>query len=166
MKRKPESTWVIGYALAVVVAIFCMAIQAEAQDEPAATTEASTTASTAGSQSADEPQVADIPVVYRAKTLIKIKGKSKAEGVVELVVQPQGEEATKVRVNVLAKTPPKKVTDDLQKELDFAIDERYEVKRAGDQQIKIKAKKKAPPIAITIATQSLSETSVTISEAG
>jgi hypothetical protein len=112
---------------------------------------------------AAEPAVAAIPVIYRQKTLIKVDGKAQANGVVELVVQPQGGEATKVRVNVLAKTKPKKITEDLAKELDFAIDDRYKVNRSGDKKIVVKTKKKNPPIAITIKTQSLSGVSVMVS---
>ncbi len=81
---------------------------------------------------------------------------------VEFVVQPQGGEPVKVRVNMLAKSKLKAITDDVLKELDFAIDERYKVNRSGDQKIIVKALKKNPPIAITVKTQSLSAVSVTV----
>ena len=109
-----------------------------------------------------EPPVAAIPINYRMKTLIKVAGKAQAKGVIELVVHPEGGEATKVRVNVLAKAKPKAITSDLVKELDFAVDERYKVNRTGDQKIMVKALKKNPPIAITVTTQSLSGVSVTV----
>lgn len=127
--------------------------------EPAAPAEPAVEAEPA--EEADPP-VAAIPVNYRQKTLVTVKGKAQAEGVIELVVQPQGGEPTKVRVNVLAKAKPKAITSDLLKELDFAIDERYKVNRTGDQKIMVKALKKNPPIAITLRTQSLSGVSVTV----
>lgn len=110
-----------------------------------------------------EPAVAAIPINYRQKTLVSVDGKAQAKGVIELVVQPQGGEPTKVRVNVLAKAKPKAITTDLLKELDFAIDERYKVNRSGDKKIVVKATKKNPPIAITVTTQSLSGVSVKVS---
>jgi len=140
-----------------------------AKEEPTAETEEAEPAVAAAptaepvEAAAAEPAVAAIPVIYRQKTLIKVDGKAQANGVVELVVQPQGGEATKVRVNVLAKTKPKKITEDLAKELDFAIDDRYKVNRSGDKKIVVKTKKKNPPIAITIKTQSLSGVSVMVS---
>jgi antitoxin component of MazEF toxin-antitoxin module len=52
----------------------------------------------------------------------------------------------------------------LLKELDFAIDDRYKVKRSGDKKIVVKTKKKNnPSIAITVTIQSLSGVSVTVS---
>ena len=146
-----------------------------AQEEPAAETEEAETAAAAepaaeveevpAAEPAQEPEpaVAAIPVIYRKKTLIKIDGKAQANGAVELIVQPQGGEATKVRVNVLAKSKAKAITNDLLKELDFAIDDRYKVNRTGDKKIVVKVTKKNPPIAITVTTQSLSGVSVTVS---
>ncbi len=130
----------------------------EAEAEPAA---AAAPAAAALAVEA-EPPVAAIPINYRQKTLVSVDGKAQTKGVIELVVQPQGGEPTKVRVNVLAKAKPKSITDDLLKELDFAIDERYKVNRKADKKIVVKALKKNPPIAITVTTQSLSGVSVTV----
>ncbi len=128
-------------------------------DEPKAEAEPAAAAAPA---EAAEPPVAAIPINYRQKTLVSVDGKAQTKGVIELVVQPQGGEPTKVRVNVLAKAKPKSITDDLLKELDFAIDERYKVNRKADKKIVVKALKKNPPIAITVTTQSLSGVSVTV----
>jgi hypothetical protein len=128
-------------------------------DEPEA--EAVPAAAAAPAEEA-EPPAAAIPINYRQKTLVSVDGKAQANGVIELVVQPQGGEPTKVRVNVLAKAKPKSITDDLLKELDFAIDERYKVNRKADKKIVVKVLKKNPPIAITVTTQSLSGVSVTV----
>ena len=135
-----------------------------AETEPAAEAAPAVEAAPATAAPADEaePPVAAIPIIYRQKTLIKVDGKAQANGVVEFVVQPQGGDPVKVRVNVLAKAKPKAITADVLKELDFAIDERYKVNRTGDQKIVVKALKKNPPIAITVTTQSLSGVSVVV----
>ena len=139
-----------------------------ANEEPAAAAQAeepkaeAEPAAAAAPAEAAEPPVAAIPINYRQKTLVSVDGKAQTKGVIELVVQPQGGEPTKVRVNVLAKAKPKSITDDLLKELDFAIDERYKVNRKADKKIVVKALKKNPPIAITVTTQSLSGVSVTV----
>ena len=138
---------------------------AAAQEEPEAAAEPAAAATPAAAVAAEEaePPVAAIPIIYRQKTLITIGGKkAQTNGVVEFVVQPQGGDPVKVRVNVLAKSKPKATTSDVLKELDFAIDERYKVNRTGDQKITVKALKKNPPIAITVTTQSLSGVSVTV----
>ncbi len=132
-------------------------------EEPEAAAEPAAAAVPAAAPAEEaEPPVAAIPIIYRKQTLIKIDGKAQANGVVEFVVQPQGGDPVKVRVNVLAKSKPKEITDDVLKELDFAIDERYKVNRSGDQKIVVKVLKKNPPIAITVKTQSLSGVSVTV----
>jgi len=140
--------------------------EAPAPAEPAAAAEpavAPEPAAAAESVEETEPPVAAIPITYRNKTQISIDGKAQANGVVEFIVQPQGGEAVKVRVNVLAKAKAKAITEDVLKELDFAIDERYKVNRSGDRKIVVKVTKKNPPIAITLKTQSLSGVSVTVS---
>jgi len=136
-----------------------------AQEEPEAAVEPAAAAAPAAAAPVEEvdPPMAAIPITYREKTLITIGGKkAQADGVVEFVVQPKGGEPVSVRVNVLAKSKPKMITDDVLKELDFAIDDRYKVNRTGDQKITVKALKKNPPIAITVKTQSLSAVSVTV----
>ena len=144
-------------------------VPAPPQEEPVAETEEAEPAVAAAptaepvEAAAAEPAVAAIPVIYRQKTLIKVDGKAQAKGALELIVQPEGGDPTKVRVNVLAKSKAKSITNDLLKELDFAIDDRYKVNRSGDKKIVVKTKKKNPPIAITVTTQSLSGVSVTVS---
>ncbi len=137
--------------------------QTAAPEEPATPVEPAAPAAAAEPAEPTEPAVPAIPITYRQKTLIKVDGKAQANGVVEFVVQPQGGEPIKVRVNILKKSKPKAIADDLMKEFDFAIDDRYQVNRTGDKKFIVKAKKKNPPIAITIATQSLSGVSVTVS---
>jgi len=177
----------LGFSMCLLVVVMAAAVPANAQEEPtpvpepaaqeepaaaaepaqpeAAAEPAAAEAEAAPAEPAQEaePAVAAIPVIYRQKTLVKVEGKSQAKGAVELIVQPQGGEATKVRVNVLAKSKAKAITDDLLRELDFAIDDRYKVNRSGDKKLVVKATKKNPPIAITVTTQSLSGVSVTVS---
>jgi len=134
---------------------------AEEPETPAEPTEAEP-AAVAEPAAEPEPAVAAIPKVFRQKTKIEIKGRSEIKGAIELIVQVQGEEPTKVRVNVLAKDKAKPITADLAKEIAFAVDERYVVKQSGTK-IQVKTKKKNPPISITVTTQSLSGVSVMIS---
>lgn len=143
-----------------------------ATEEPAATPEEPETpaepapaepAAAAEPVAEPEPAMAAIPMVFRQKTKIEVKGRSEVKGAIELIVQVQGEEPTKVRVNVLAKDKAKPITADLAKELAFAVDDRYAVKQSGSTKIVIKTKKKNPPISITVMTQSLSGVSVMIS---
>jgi hypothetical protein len=126
-------------------------------------------AAVAGSEPADEsaaaqpePALASIPVSYQKKTLVKLDGKAKAHGVLELVVQPQGGDPVLIRINVIAKTGSKKITNDLEKELNFALDDRYKVKRYADKKIIVIAKNKNPPMAITVKAQSLPGVTVKI----
>ncbi len=174
---------ILEVLMSLLVIVVAMAVPAVAQEEPtpvpepaaeepaapaepeepeAAAEPAAAAAPAAVPVEEPEPPVAAIPINYRQKTLIKIDGKAQANGVVEFVVQPQGGDPVKVRVNVLAKSKPKAITEDVLKELDFAIDERYKVNRSGDQKIVVKTLKKNPPIAITVMTQSLSGVSVTV----
>jgi hypothetical protein len=136
---------------------------AAATTEPAAAVPA--VAETPAPVEEAEPAVAAIPVVYRDKTKIDVEGKSEIAGVVELVVRPNQEDPTLVRVNVVAKTNAKKITKDLVKELTFALGDRYKVNQSGDRTIVVKTKKKGvPPVAITLKTQSLAGVSVMISK--
>jgi Na+-transporting methylmalonyl-CoA/oxaloacetate decarboxylase gamma subunit len=177
-RKNVPSYCVLSMALLAVVvfAVGSVAAQEEptpvpepAKEEPAAAPAPAEPAvapePAAAAEPAEEPEppVAAIPITYRNKTLVTVDGKAQANGVVEFIVQPQGGEAVKVRVNVLAKAKAKEITDDMLKELDFTIDERYKVSRSGDKKIVIKVTKKNPPIAITLKTQSLSGVSVTVS---
>ena len=138
---------------------------AAAAEEPETSAEPAETEPAAAVEPAVEPEpaMAAIPMVFRHKTRIEIKGRSEVKGAIELIVQVQGEEPTKVRVNVLAKDKAKPITADLAKEIAFAVDERYAVKQSGGTKIVVKTKKKNPPISISVATQSLSGVSVMIS---
>jgi len=108
------------------------------------------------------PEEAKAPMVYRDKTLITINGRAEMDGVIELVVQPNGEEPIRVRVNVIKKTKKKKITKALTDQLVFAIGDRYKVKQTGDQTIRVQSKKKMPPVAIWLLTQNLSGVSVMV----
>jgi hypothetical protein len=104
------------------------------------------------------------PKVYRQKTLVEVDGRSELKGVLELVVQPKGEDPVLVRVNILERTKAKKITEDLLQQIDFALDDRYKVKRTGDRKISIKIRKKTmAPLAVELKTQDLSGVAVRIS---
>lgn len=130
----------------------------EAAAEPAAEPVAEPTA---------EPEVkeAGVPIVYREKTLITINGRAEANGFIELIVQPNNEDPTKVRANIVAKTKPKKITKALVDQLIFGLGDRYKVKQTGDKKILVKRKNsKMPPVAISLMTQNLAGVAVMIGQ--
>jgi len=145
-----------------------------AEEEPAAETEAAAPAAPAeeaaaaeAAEPAPEPEIkeAGVPVVYRDKTRITIDGRAEMNGYIELIVQPNNEDPTKVRTNVVAKTKPKKITKAMVEQLIFGLGERYKVKQTGDKTILIKRKnKKVPPVAISIKTQNLAGVAVMIGQ--
>ena len=130
-----------------------------AQEEPAAKPEAA--------EPAAEPEVeeAEVPTVYRDKTQITINGRAEMNGYIELIVQPNNEDPTKVRANIVAKTKTKKITKELASQLVFGLGDRYKVKQTGDKTIVVKRKnKKVPPVAISLMTQNLAGVSVMIGQ--
>ena len=129
------------------------------QEEPAAQPEAT--------EPAVEPEVkeAQVPIVYRDKTQITINGRAEMNGSIELIVQPNNEDPTKVRANIVAKTKTKKITKELASQLVFGLGDRYKVKQTGDKTIVVKRKnKKVPPVAISLMTQNLAGVSVMIGQ--
>jgi len=139
-----------------------------AQEEPAAQpaepAEPAAAAPAAEPAAEAEPKEAGVPIVYRDKTKITINGRAEMNGYIELIVQPNNEEPTKVRANVVAKTKPKKITKALVDQLIFGLGDRYKVKQTGDKTILIKAKKKVPPVSISLMTQNLAGVAVMIGQ--
>lgn len=133
-----------------------------AQEEPAAAEAAPVAAPEEPAE--PEPQEATVPVVYRQKTLITVNGRAEMNGFVELVLTPNGEDPTKVRANIVAKTKTKKITKELTNQLIFALGDRYKVKQTGDKTIRVTAKKKMPAVAIELKTQNLAGVSVMIGQ--
>ena len=108
------------------------------------------------------PQEAPAPRIYQPEWEIVVDGKAEANGVLELVYQPLGGEATLVKVNVLAKAKKKEIAGDLAKELAFATGTSCKVK-ANDNKVKVKvANKKSPAIHLSIETQAVNGVSVRI----
>lgn len=102
------------------------------------------------------------PKVFREKTKITVDGRAEADGVVELVVEPQGSEPNAVRVNVLKKTKAKKLAKELATQLDFALGDGYKVKGWGDTEIRVTTKGKAAAVSITLGAQQLPGVGITI----
>jgi hypothetical protein len=108
------------------------------------------------------PQEAAAPKIYQAQWEIVVDGRAEANGVLSLVYQPVGGEATLVKVNVLAKAKKKEIAGDLAKELAFAAGAACKVK-ANDNKVKVKlANKKSPPIHLAIETQAVNGVSVRV----
>ncbi len=95
------------------------------------------------------------PKVFRDKTKITVEGRAEADGVVELVVEPDGSEPNAVRVNVLKKTKAKKLARELATQLEFALGDGYRVKRWGDKEIRVTTKGRAVAVSITLGAQQL-----------
>ncbi len=173
MMTKRDSVNLNPLILVLLVAIVVFAVPVVfAQEEPTSVPEpaqeepAETTAAEPVAEPAAEPEVkeAGVPIVYREKTLITINGRAEMNGYIELIVQPNNEEPTKVRANVVAKTKPKKITKVLVDQLIFGLGDRYKVKQSGDKKIRIIAKKKMPPVSISLKTQNLAGVAVMIGQ--
>ena len=140
------------FAACLVAVALCLAMPVLAQEEQAPSA---------------EPTVEEKapPKVYRAKTEISIEGRAEANGVLELVVEPQGEEAVLVKVNVLDRAKAQKTVKELAGQLEFALGDRYKVKKWGDERIYVSAKgSKVPPVSIEIQTQQIPGVAVRISK--
>jgi len=108
------------------------------------------------------PQEAKAPRIYQPEWEVVVDGKAEANGVLELVYQPLGGEATLVKVNVLAKAKKKEIAGDLAKEIAFATGTSCKVK-ANDNKVKVKvANKKSPAIHLWIETQAVNGVSVRV----
>jgi hypothetical protein len=130
---------------------------AEPAAEPAAAEEEAAPQEPAG------PSEPAVPTVYRDKTMVEVRGKAENNGQLKLVFEPNGEDGTVVTINIVERTNAKKITNEIEQQLKFAVDPRYVVKRKGDRQILVKGKKGAPAAAIKIESQALSGVAVMIS---
>ena len=108
------------------------------------------------------PQEAQAPRIYQPEWEIVVDGRAEANGVLSLVYQPLGGEATLVKVNVLAKAKKKEIAGDLAKELAFATGAACKVK-ANDNKVNVKLQnKKSPPFHLGIETQAVNGVSVRV----
>jgi len=158
-----------GASLLIVTGILIMVGTTASAQEPAPQTEpqpAETQPAQAAPQQAPAepaaPQEKAAPKIYQAEWEIVIDGRAEANGVLSLVYQPLGSEATLVKVNVLAKAKKKEIASDLAKELAFATGAACKVK-ANDNKVKVKlANKKSPTIHLAIETQAVNGVSVRV----
>ena len=112
----------------------------------------------------DDAGTAVIPTVYRDSWKVTINGKPQVAGTFSMVFKPMNGEPTKYTINVMAKMKPKKISEDLWKELSLAAGANYKVKKKGDKVVTIKkANKKVPSMALEVTEQKLSGMSITIS---
>jgi hypothetical protein len=156
MKHASKSR-IWGASLLIVAWMFIMT------DAPASAQES--TPQPAAQQAPAEPatpQQAAAPKIFQAEWEIVVDGKAEANGVLSLVYQPQGGEATLVKVNVLAKAKKKEIANDLAKQLSFATGTACKVK-ANDNRVRVKlANKKLPPFHLGIETQAVNGVSVRV----
>ncbi len=138
-----------------------------AADVPETTQEAAQEAAEAAPQAATPqatplPQQAQAQRIFRGEWTVVVNGKAEANGVLELIFEPNGGEAKSVRSNVTAKTKDKKICQDLANQLAFTVGSDYKVKQNGNK-VKVSAKnKKAAPFWLGVGNQSLTGVSVGI----
>jgi len=133
-----------------------------AADDPEATQEVAQEAAQAAPEAAPVPQQAQAQRIFRGEWTVVVNGKSQANGVLELIFEPNGGESKSVRSNVMAKTKDKKICQDLVNQLAFTVGSDYKVKQNGNK-VKVSAKsKKAAPFWLGVGQQSLTGVSVGI----
>jgi hypothetical protein len=168
MTRTMKTPLLAALRLAVAGILIMVGTTASAQ-EPTAQPEAQP-AETQPAQPAPQqapaepaaPQEKAAPKIYQAEWEIVVEGRAEANGILSLVYQPLGGEATLVKVNVLAKAKKKEIAGDLAKELAFATGAACKVK-ANDNKVKVKlANKKSPSIHLAIETQAVNGVSVRV----
>jgi len=146
----------------MLIVTAALTVSAQAEPTPVPNAEEPTAEAAAEPAAASEPEEAKVPMIYRERTKIVIDGRAEFNGVLELAVTPHGEDSTKVRLNVLAKSKAKKIADDVFNEIAFALGDRYKVKKSGEK-VLVKAKnKKTPPVSINVLNQQLAGVSVMI----
>ena len=105
-----------------------------------------------------------IPTVYRNSWKVTVNGKPQVAGTFTMVFKAMKSEPVKFTINVMEKQKPKKIREDIWKELSLAAGSTYKVKKKGDKMVTIKtANKKVPTMALEITEQKLSGMSITIS---
>lgn len=113
----------------------------------------------------DEAETAKIPNVYRDSWQIKVEGRPQANGTFTMIFAPYKGDPIKFSVKVMAKQQPKKIREDIWKELSIAAGANYKVKKSGDKIVTIKkANKKVPAISVRLSEQNLTGMSVMISK--
>jgi hypothetical protein len=166
--RHPAVVALLLFFVVLVAVPICAQEEPTPVPEPAQEESATKPENTpAAEETTAEPEIeeAEVPTVYRDKTKITINGRAEMNGYIELVVQPNNEDPTKVRANIVAKTKTKKITKELVSQLIFGLGDRYKVKQTGDKTIMVKRKnKKVPPVSISLMTQNLAGVSVMIGQ--
>jgi hypothetical protein len=160
--RQGSKSLLRGASLLVVLGTLIVAGSTASAQEPATQPETKPAETQQAPAEPAAPQEKAAPKIYQAEWEIVVDGKAEANGVLSLVYQPLGGEATLVKVNVLAKAKKKEIAADLAKELAFATGAACKVK-ANDNKVKVKlANKKSPSIHLAIETQAVNGVSVRV----
>ena len=110
-------------------------------------------------------ETAKIPNIYRDSWKITVDGKPQATGTFTMVFTAHQSDPIKFTVNVMEKQKPKKVREDIWKELSIAAGANYKVKKSGDKVVTIKkTNKKVPAFSLKMGEQNLTGMSVMISK--
>ena len=113
----------------------------------------------------EEAETAKIPTVYRDGWKITVSGRPQATGTFTMIFAPYKGDPVKFSINVMAKQQPKKIREDIWKELSIAAGSNYKVKKNGDKIVTIKkANKNAAAISVRLGEQNLTGMSLMISK--
>lgn len=99
------------------------------------------------------------PMVEKAQVICD--GKVKSDGVVELVVTPQGGAPAQIRVTLQKKMDKQEVCRDVAKELSVALGEKFKVDDGGDK-VTIEAKEKHAKFSISIGAMTATGSTIQI----
>jgi hypothetical protein len=151
-------------SLVMLVVAAPSVVAQETEPDAAADTAAEETQEPAEETVPEEPQMATAQRVFMHSAKVVVNGKAQANGVLTMIFEPNGGEAKKVRVNVIAKTSAKKIGKEIANQLAFTVGGDYKVKGDGAK-VTVKAKnKKAAPFWLGIENQQLTGVAVMITK--
>jgi hypothetical protein len=145
-------------ALLAFVVLPLLVSAAAAQDEPAPPAPAPAPAPAPVPTPVPAPAPA-APMVEKAQVICD--GKVKTDGVLELVVAPQGGTPMQIRVTLQKKMDKQEVCRDIAKELSVALGEKFDVDEDGNK-VKIEAEEKDAKFSLVLGAMTATGASVEI----
>ncbi len=135
----------------VVLPFFVSAAPAQDEPAPAPPPAAAPTPAPAPAPAA--------PMVEKAQVICD--GKVKTDGVLELVVTPQGGTPMQIRVTLQKKMDKREICRDIAKELSVALGEKFDVDEDGDK-VKLEAEEKDTRFSLVLGAMTATGASVEI----
>lgn len=147
------------------LALFLLASAGVAPAARAQAPEATPTAAAVAAPAPAAPSVVVPPKTYYEAVQLTITGKSKAAGVLVVVLQTIGGDPKSASVNVLAKTGENDIARDVAKELTVLGGSNFKVKtKSGNIVVITKAAKNAPNLSIALGMQTIPGIAVSFGE--